>query len=261
MQLTEAKIVRHEPAPGGYRRIVFESPAVAAAAKPGQFIHLRVPTLWKAALRRPFSLCRIDGELVHVLYKDVGVGTAALARLPVGTAVNLLGPLGNGFPPPAAGRLPLLVGGGYGVAPLLFLATRLPRPGVLFAGGRTARDILLREEFAALGWDVRLTTEDGSLGLRGRVTDALDAWLSEPAAQESEWFACGPDGLLRAVGDRAIARGCRAWLSLDKHMGCGVGACLACVQTLRHADGSEYVARVCRDGPIFEAREIVWGEP
>lgn len=259
MHITEATITRHEPAPGGYRLIVFDAPKLATAANPGQFAHVRVPNLWQSALRRPFSLCRVEGQHVSILYKNVGVGTAALAQLPVGTKVNLLGPLGNGFPTDIGNRQPVLVGGGYGVAPLLFLATRLARMGLLFAGGRTAADILLRQEFEALGWDVRLTTEDGSLGLKGRVTDALDAWLATADAAASEWFACGPDGLLRAVGDRAMARGCRAWLSLDKHMGCGVGACLACVQTLRREDGSQHVGRVCRDGPIFEAREIVWG--
>jgi dihydroorotate dehydrogenase electron transfer subunit len=225
---------------------------------PGQFVHLRVPNLWQAALRRPFSLCRTNGTQVEMLYKNVGSGTAALSQLVVGASVNILGPLGNGFPTELGDRLPVLIGGGYGVAPLLFLATRLRRAGVLFAGGRTAQDVLLQREFEALGWDVRLTTEDGSLGLKGRVTDAVDRWLATADTRATEWFACGPDGLLRAVGDRAIARGVRAWLSLDKHMGCGVGACLACVQTLRREDGSLHVARVCRDGPIFESREIVW---
>jgi len=260
MQLEDARIILHQPAAGGYRRIVFEASEIADQTRPGQFVHLRVPTLPDTALRRPFSICLASEGTIHILYKEVGIGTAALAALPEGTTVSLIGPLGNGFPVPAADALPLLVGGGYGVAPLLFLATSLKRPGILFVGGRTAADILLTDEFTALGWEVQIATEDGSRGTTGLVTTALDTWLDQHGQQPAEWFACGPDGLLRAVGDRAIAHNCRAWLSLDKHMGCGIGACLACVQRLQRPDGSQYLGRVCRDGPIFEAREIVWEE-
>ncbi len=258
MHIFEATISRHEATTGDYRLLVMKAPEVAAKARPGQFIHLRVPNLWQAALRRPFSICQADGDFVQILYKTVGVGTNALSRIPVGTSVNLLGPLGNGFPTRIENRMPVLVGGGYGVAPLLFLAKRLPRTGLLFAGGRTAGDLLLQQEFTALGWDVRLTTEDGSSGQKGRVTDALDLWALSADPARSECFACGPDGMLRAVGDRVQAWGCRGWISLDKHMGCGIGACLACVQTLRRKDGSVYKGRVCRDGPVFAANEIVW---
>lgn len=107
---------------------------------------------------------------------------------------------------------------------------------------------------------------DGSLGTKGLVTDVLDKWLAENSALDDyspagqELFACGPDGMLRALGERSVAGGFKGWLSLDKHMGCGVGACLACVQKLRAADGQGYWGRVCKDGPIFEAQEIVWGD-
>jgi dihydroorotate dehydrogenase electron transfer subunit len=258
MHLTDATIVRHDPASGGYRRIVFDAPRFSETARPGQFLHLRIPNLRQAALRRPFSICLVEGTSVQVLYKTVGTGTEALARLPAGMTVSLLGPLGNGFPLETGERLPVLVGGGYGVAPLLFLASRLPRRGLVFAGGRTQRDLLLQEEFAALGWEYHASTEDGSAGVRGRVTDALDAWAGAAERPQGELFACGPDGMLKAVGERAVAWNVSAWLSLDKHMGCGVGACLACVQTLRRADGSLHIARVCRDGPVFAAREVVW---
>ena len=114
-------------------------------------------------------------------------------------------------------------------------------------------------EFERLGWEVRICTEDGSLGLRGRVTDALDAWLAEEAAGVTpEFFACGPNAMLRAVGDRAERGGWTAWLSMDRSMGCGVGACLTCVQKMRGENGDWTWARVCREGPVFECRQIVW---
>ncbi|MCL1856048.1 MAG: dihydroorotate dehydrogenase electron transfer subunit [Kiritimatiellaeota bacterium] len=258
-------------------------PAVCAVAEPGQFVHVRIPALRPGALRRPLSLCKVEGDTLTLLYKIVGEGTEALARMKAGETVNLLGPLGNGFPmeglkveggkvegaddTSTASRLrpstfdlrPILVGGGYGVAPLLFLAMRLKRKGAVFMGGRTKEDIMLTEEFAALGWDVRLATEDGSVGTKGYVTDAIEEW-SVVSGQWSEvvFYACGPDGMLRAVGELAQKMDCAAWLSLDKHMGCGVGACLACIQTLRKPDGTEWIGRVCKDGPVFEAREIVW---
>jgi dihydroorotate dehydrogenase electron transfer subunit len=253
------RVAAHGPLTADYRRLEIEAPDVARLARPGQFVHVRVAGLDPAALRRPFSVYDAVGDRLAVLYKTVGRGTRQLACLQPGDSVALLGPLGNGFPAPEKGSRPLLVAGGYGVAPLAFLARRLaPLTGTLFAGGRTAADLLCLDDFAALGWEICTATEDGSLGTRGLVTAALDPWLAARGATPATLFACGPAPMLRAVGGRAIAAGRRAWLSLDKHMVCGLGACLACVQTLRRPDGSTWIARVCRDGPVFEAAEIVW---
>jgi dihydroorotate dehydrogenase electron transfer subunit len=150
------------------------------------------------------------------------------------------------------------VAGGYGVAPLYFLAVRMPQRGVLFVGGATAADILLADAFRDLGWTVQIATEDGSLGTRGWVTAPLDAWLKTNAGgNDPEFFACGPNGMLRAVGTRAATGGYPAWLSLDRHMGCGVGACLACVQRVLK-EGRETLVRVCTEGPVFAARDVLW---
>ncbi|MFC1462771.1 dihydroorotate dehydrogenase electron transfer subunit, partial [Verrucomicrobiota bacterium] len=193
-----------------------------------------------------------------ILYKPVGRGTAALALVSGGEEVSLIGPLGRGFPYGPNAAFPVLVGGGYGVAPLYFLAARMNRKGILFVGGAGKADILCVSDFEALGWDVRVATEDGSMGEKGLVTDILDKWLEGHDGAAPEFHACGPDGMLKAVGDRAEKGSRTAWLSLDKHMGCGVGACLACVQKIRDDDGSERWGRVCTDGPVFESREIVW---
>ena len=241
-----------------YYLLRLDAPEVAGAARPGQFVHVRVTGLDDASLRRPFSIYDAAGGLLSVIYKTVGRGTAQLARLAIGDAVPVIGPLGNGFPLDNGGRAPLAVAGGYGVAPLSFLARRIGRPGVLLAGARGAADLLCLDDFADAGWEVRVATQDGSRGTRGVVTDLLDAWLAAHPDAPPEIYACGPDGMLRAVGARAADAGARVWLSLDKHMVCGVGACLACVQRLRRPDGSEWIGRVCHDGPVFEAREIVW---
>lgn len=252
----DVTILEIRPLPGNYAVLTLDAPAIAAEARPGQFVHVRVPTLEASRLRRPFSIYDADpatGRL-YVLYKNIGLGTSALAALPVGTRLRVLGPIGTAFPLDPQGE-PYLVAGGYGVAPLWFLATRLPRKGTLFVGGRTAADILETERFADLGWTVKVATQDGSRGQAGLVTLPLDEALA--ANPDAELYACGPDGMLKAVGDRAIAHGIRGWLSLDKHMVCGVGACLACVQKIRRG-GVERLERVCVDGPVFESREIVW---
>ncbi|MCX7818729.1 MAG: dihydroorotate dehydrogenase electron transfer subunit [Kiritimatiellae bacterium] len=263
MTLEDAIVVAHTPDAGDYRRLTLRSPAIAPQVRPGQFVHVRLPAPADALLRRPFSVFRTDGDHLQLLYKPVGRGTRAMTELRPGAVVGLLGPLGHGFPTPAAQHLPVLVAGGYGMAALYLLARECGRGGLVFVGGARAVDVLCVPEFEALGWTVRVTTEDGSLGLRGLVTDALDLWLqTERDAQVPEFFACGPNGMLRAVGDRAIAGGWTAWLSLDRSMGCGVGACLTCVQKVRDPSqpGGWTWARVCREGPVFECRQIVWEE-
>ena len=259
MTIEQARVLMHEAVSGAYRALTLEIPPIAAVVRPGQFIHLRVPGLDGATLRRPFSVFAATERAIRVLYKPVGRGTETMTRLGEGDSVSLMGPLGNGFPLDRDRTVPVLVAGGYGVAPLFFLASRLPSRGVVFIGGASAADVLCVEDFRRLGWEVETATEDGSIGHRGRVTVPLDERLrAESFGGTPEFYACGPDGLLKGVGERAVARNRMAWLSLDKHMGCGVGACLACVQKVRRPDGSTRWARVCKDGPIFESREIVW---
>ncbi len=259
MRIEIGTVVGHDPMGPDYRVLTLKLPGVAPVAKPGQFVHLRIAQLHDAVLRRPFSIYRVDGNHLSILYKTVGRGTAAMQNLRLNDPVSVVGPLGNGFPTDVANAFtPVLVAGGYGVAPLYFLARQMTCRGILFVGGAKAVDILLADDFRALGWEVQVATDDGSLGVKGLVTVALDAWLQLNAKQSPpEFFACGPNGMLKAVGDRAIRGNWKAWLSLDRHMGCGVGACLACVQKVR-LNGQETLARVCKDGPIFEARDVIW---
>jgi dihydroorotate dehydrogenase electron transfer subunit len=259
MRIENGTVVGHDAMGPDYRVLTLKLPEVAPRAKPGQFIHLRLAQLHDAVLRRPFSIYRVDGTHLSILYKTVGRGTASMQNLRLNDTASVVGPLGNGFPLDLAGSVtPVLVAGGYGVAPLYFLARTMTRRGILFIGGAKAADILLADEFRALGWEVQVATDDGSLGVKGLVTVALDSWIQASAPHtQPEFFACGPNGMLKAVGDRAIRGNWKTWLSLDRHMGCGVGACLACVQKVR-LGGQETLARVCKDGPIFEARDIIW---
>ena len=253
-----ARVVEHAEIGSGYRRIVFDSPGIAAATQPGQFVHVRVPALEGSALRRPFSVFDAADGRVTVLYKTVGRGTAALNAVREGDAVSVLGPLGRGFPVSCEGAA-LLVGGGYGVAPLHFLARALKAAGrddvVAFVGGRTSNDLLAVDRFRALGVDVRLATNDGSAGAKGLVTDPLDDELARLRSEgrKFELFACGPDPMLKAVAMRAVGTGAKGWISMDRHMICGVGACYACIQKTVRGN-----SRCCVEGPVFRAEDLVW---
>lgn len=268
-----ARVLSNRALTDAYRVLVLQAPRIARQVKPGQFVHLRVPNLAEAILRRPFSVFQAKAGSLALLYKCIGKGTNAMARLRRGDAVSLLGPLGRGFPPIRRSSRPVLVAGGYGMAALYLLAQRAPVQGDAFVGGARARDILCAGEFRKLGWRVHVATEDGSLGTKGLVTAALAAWLAKQRTMPRlEFFACGPLGMLKAVAERAQAGGWKAWLSLDRHMGCGLGACLACVQKIctrsaparlsaRTGKNAEWQwARICTEGPVFESREIVWDD-
>lgn len=260
MKQEEAVVVEHQAIQGGYCLLVMRAPGIAPAVRPGQFVHILIPHLGESVLRRPFSVFRADADTLAILYKDVGRGTRTLKYLRPGETLSLIGPLGHGYPDPGEGTFPVLVAGGYGMAALYLTGRSAPVKGVAFFGGRKAQDILCVKEFEALGWDVRVTTQDGSRGDKGLVTDALDAWwANEAAGRRPEIFACGPNGMLKAVAERAARHGWTAWVSVDNNMGCGVGACLTCVLKVRDGEaGGWRWERACREGPVFDHRRIVW---
>ena len=254
------QIVSNERDTDQYFRLVMRAPELAMAAQPGQFVHLRVMAMKDALLRRPFSIYQARGENLSVLYKTVGKGTDVLARMGPGEELSLIGPLGHGFTvPKAGGETPLLVAGGYGMAAMYMLAERSPQKGVVFVGGRRRVDILCEDEFRKLGWDVRVTTEDGSYGEKGIVTQPLIAELRRGAAGR-KLFACGPTAMLKAVAKIAEEFKVPAELSMDEHMCCGMGVCLTCVIPVKTADGWEY-QRMCTEGPVFDSREVLWEVP
>lgn len=261
MQLEQASVLEHIPIRGGYNLLRMRAPRIAPCVKPGQFIHVKVPHLEECVLRRPFSVFRTDNDSLAILYKDVGKGTRTLQYLKPGESLSILGPLGHGFPMPNPDCYPVIVAGGYGMAALYLTASSSPVKGVAFFGGRAQKDILCVADFEALGWIVHVTTEDGSLGRKGIVTEALDDWWrSEGTARQPELFVCGPSGMLKAVALRALERGWQAWTSMDNNMGCGVGACLTCVLKIQAGESGWTWARACREGPVFNARDVRWEE-
>ena len=213
-----------------------------AGILPGQFVNIRVQGQF---LRRPISVCNIADGILTIIYKVVGVGTEAMSHLPIGTKLDILTVLGNGYDLSKAGDAPLLVGGGVGVPPMYMLARQLREAGKkvrVILGFNTKDEVFYEEEFRALGCDVTVTTVDGSHGVKGFVTNALDG-------QQSYYYTCGPLPMIKAL---LQAAGTNGEVSMEERMGCGFGACMGC--TIQTTKGPK---RVCKEGPVFAASELL----
>jgi len=259
--IEDCKIISNKILKNDYRIIVFQTDQIASMVQPGQFIHVKIANLNDRILRRPFSVCDVsnNGELT-VVYKIVGEGTKVLSELLPGATCNLMGPLGVPYSIPEDGEIPVLIAGGYGAAATKLLASRSSEKGLFLIGARGEQDIILTDIFENLQFDVRVATEDGSAGIKGLVTVLLEDILKQKDSELSKYkfYACGPRGMLMAVGKILTERGLDAELSLDHLMCCGVGACFACVIKVKadNADGWRY-ARTCNEGPVFKASEVV----
>lgn len=245
-------VKKTEIAPGIFDYLL-SCPEIASAAQPGQFAHISAPGF---SLRRPISICEIfpaDG-LIRIVFEVRGAGTAVLAQLAENDRMDLLAPLGNGFPEAPTEEKIILVGGGIGVPPLLGVASRYGKNASVIIGFRTAGAVILAGDFARYGCDVTITTDDGSLGYHGLVTGPLEKRLESPA---DKVFACGPTPMLRGVVSLAQRHNVPSFVSLEERMGCGVGACLVCAcRTVR--DGREIFTHVCKDGPVFSGETVVF---
>lgn len=250
---------------GPYFVLTFEHAEVAGEGRAGQFVMIKAGQSAEPPLRRPFSILATapaQGRF-SLFVKAIGQGTRALCGLQPGDAAQCLGPLGRPFTAPAADEAPVLVAGGYGIAPFLLMSRELRARGLtarVFYGGRTAAELPLREPFAAAGMPLELSTDDGSLGFHGRVTGALEAHLDKGGdGRRPRLYACGPDPMLHAVAALAARRGFAAEVSLDPWMGCGVGTCLGCVVKIQAPEQERWKYRcACTEGPVFDATHVVW---
>ncbi len=253
------QILENKNYKGDYYCITFQAPIISPSVVPGQFVHLQLPTSPNLLLRRPFSIYNVDTKLgtLSLIYKVIGKGSKALSMLLPGTVVNLLGPLGNGFPTATNKKSVIIVAGGYGCASTYLVAKTAVAPGCCVLGARTKDDILVENEFKQTGFEVNITTNDGSYGHKGIVTDVLEQKLNSIQNQPAVVYACGPNAMLEAVGKLAMKHHVNSYLSFDMPMCCGVGACFTCVIKIKAAnsDGWEYV-RTCYTGPVFEANDV-----
>jgi dihydroorotate dehydrogenase electron transfer subunit len=240
-------------------------PAIAKNSTPGQFINIKVNDELIPLLRKPFSLCRRSTSegWIEVLWKIVGKGTRIMSEYRVGESINVLGPLGRGFDIPPGIQKALLVGGGLGVAPLPFLCEDLVNAGksvVVFLGAKSVDELAFIEVFKQMDAEVITTTEDGSQGERGLVTDALEDYLNQGPTPNDQWYlySCGPTGLLNEIIEITERFNIEGQISIETMMGCGFGICMGCPVRVRedYADGGLY-RLTCVDGPVFNAREVI----
>ena len=215
----------------------------SAITASGQFVNLKLDGLY---LRRPISVCDLEGDKLTIVYKVVGKGTAQMAAMKEGK-LDILTGLGNGYDLSLAGDRPVLLGGGVGVPPMYLLAkqlTAMGKPVQVILGFNTASEVFYEEEFRALGCDVTVTTVDGSYGTKGFVTDVMKN------LDYTHFFTCGPEPMLKAVYKASATSG---QMSFEKRMGCGFGACMGC--SCKTITGYK---RICKEGPVMKKEEILW---
>lgn len=215
----------------------------SAIIAPGQFVNIQLDGLF---LRRPISVCDVNGDILTIIYKIVGKGTEKMSGMKCGT-LDVLSGLGNGYDLSKSGEHPVLIGGGVGVPPMYLLCKVLLEMGKkvqVILGFNTKSEIFFEEEFKSLGADVFVTTVDGSYGIKGFVTDALRG------VEYSYFFACGPESMLKAIYKDSKTSG---QMSFEKRMGCGFGACMGC--SCKTITGYK---RICKEGPVMEKEEILW---
>ena len=228
-----------------------DAPACASEALSGQFVHIRCGA--DNLLRRPVSICDIDGSVVTIVVETRGAGTRWLSARKAGEFVDLLGPLGHGFD--VSGGNILLLGGGIGTAPMLYAAHQAGGTVTAVLGFRTSGCVILQEEFKSACGAAYLTTDDGTAGEHGFVTDVFQKLLKEN--HYDAVLACGPKQMLKAAAEISKQYDISCQVSLEERMGCGVGACLVCACRTVKNDG-EHMRRVCKDGPVFNAGEVLW---
>ena len=293
MLQVRAKILYNKKIKGNYFHLLLRAPKIAKESIPGKFLNVKVSDTCEPLLRRPLSIHMAKGANVGLLYEVVGQATQILSRRKPGEHLDVIGPLGNGFnyplslpvrqagaiPALPAGRrypLPVLVAGGMGVAPLIFLAEKLMertpntehRTPLVLIGAKTKNQILCTNEFQDLGCDVKIATDDGSRGFKGKVTELLDKILTSGFRLQASGkniraaynvqraaliYACGPRSMLKEISRISKKYNIPAQVSLEEHMACGIGACLGCVVNTK-----EGFKRVCKEGPVFNADEIIW---
>ena len=215
-----------------------------AITAPGQFVNIQLDGFF---LRRPISVCDCEDGTLRLIYKVVGKGTEAMSGLASGTGLDILTGLGNGYNTEVSGEKPLLLGGGVGVPPMYMLCKKLLAEGkdvTVILGFNTESEVFYEEEFKALGAKVLVTTADGSKGIKGFVTDAMNE------VDYSYFYTCGPEPMLKAVYNKSTTSG---QLSFEERMGCGFGACMGCSCKTKYGN-----KRICKDGPVLVKEEIIW---
>jgi dihydroorotate dehydrogenase electron transfer subunit len=255
-------LIVHKKTWGDYCLLGFQAGRIAEEAQPGQFIMVRLSDNFYPLLRRPISIHYVQDSTVEIYFQQTGIGTTLLGQKERGDFLDLIGPLGKGFHLELSSgeKMVALIGGGRGIAPLYFLAQRLRNLGVrplIFYGGKTQADIPLEKKFAEENFTIHLSTDDGSTGFKGFVTDLFYASLQK--FSPSRIFACGPEAMMQKVARIAREKNISAEFSLETIMGCGFGACWGCVRKIKNGPEEEW-SKICEEGPVFAGDRIIWQE-
>lgn len=257
----KCRILDHQQVAPQHFKLIISSKYISSHAEPGQFVNVRCGEDYDPLLRRPLSIHRISAEheRFELLYEVVGKGTEILSKYSVGSELDILGPLGKGFNLEKK-EIAILVGGGMGVAPLLALADALKnKVKVIYVliGSKNRGRVLAEASFKEITDQVLVSTDDGSYGKMGFISDilidVLENTLEEHDLDLTSIYACGPNLMLKAVTDIAFQKKIPTQLSMEQHMACGIGTCLGCVIQTKNG-----YKKVCDDGPIFDAKEIIW---
>ena len=269
---TQTAVLSNEEVAEAHYLLRCECPEIAQGAQPGQFVHVMVSPGTGLLLRRPFTIYTVEGTQITMLYQIIGEGTKHLSQMPIGTRLQVLGPLGKPFDIVSSSASAILVGGGAGIASLMLLAVALRERGIptlAFVGARHQARLLCVTDLEALGIAVHIATEDGSVGHHGFVTECLREVLGDTDGKPQQIYACGPHGMLSAVAQIAADVAVPTQIAMENRMGCAMGVCLGCVCPVRvevftpqrgslpDAHQIAY-ARVCTEGPVFNASDIVW---
>ncbi|MBU1026825.1 MAG: dihydroorotate dehydrogenase electron transfer subunit [Candidatus Margulisbacteria bacterium] len=256
----KCRVLDHkEVAPKHYKLTLFSS-YISSRAEPGQFVNVRCSQEYDPLLRRPFSIHRVSKDYFELLYEVVGKGTEQLSKQTIGSEIDVLGPLGSGFKIDGKKQIAILAGGGMGVAPLLLLAETLKdkvKAIYVLIGCNCKSRLLCEQDFKNVTDQVLVSTDDGSYGKKGFVSDTLLEVLNDTIGarnlSQSIIYACGPKPMLKAIADISFQKKIDCQVSMEERMACGIGTCLGCV--VKTKDGYK---KVCDDGPVFDSKEIIW---
>ena len=259
LKLLRCKLIRKDWLTPKIIRLRFDEPYIAKFSNPGQFINIKVTDNYVPLLRRPFSIHRVDRDngWFEILFKVIGMGTQALAQHELGAHLDILGPLGNSFQIQSPNDSAILIAGGLGIAPLLFLAQELVQSKIsatLFYGNKSKDEICTVQDFDELGVAHFLATEDGSAGLKGRVTELISANNFAIDQSDSMIYSCGPNPMLQRIKEMMTKMNKTCQVSLETLMACGFGVCLGCV--INSTSALNPYKYVCKDGPVFYTSEI-----
>lgn len=257
----KARIISKKQITDEHFQITFDCPFIANNILPGQFIQIRLArNLTDPLLCRPFAVYKKNGDLIDVLFKVVGKGTQFLSQKSINDDLEITGPLGSGFPLEEDFDTAILIAGGMGVAGLFLLAERLRHKNVIMLIGACSQDKIIGiDDLNEIGITAQITTDDGSCGYKGMVTDLFkDVLADRNDLAKSKIFSCGPMPMLKEVAKIAKRENIPAYVSLEQRMACGVGACMGCACEVISPEGKIQYKMVCKDGPVFNAKEILW---